>query len=308
MAKLHSLSNQFKHAISNQTVYGTSKHEYKHDIPKSEQNIVHSGTYNQKLIELTNNFSNFMKENYPGVRRVNDIKSDHVQEFINSKSKNGTINKNTAETYVSQFQIINRITNKQFNFHAKYSKNIEIPSYIRTDEFRYHKTMSSEHVELLRDHFSNNSRSIAADGILIAIDHGLRVSEIRQLMGKDIDLKNGTLHIHRSKGGLSRDIPLKNLEFMKEMKDKYNNDEKIAPTSSRNITQSIQRVFDKNNITEYKEAKTSVHAIRKAYADREYAILRENLDQKSAENKLCEYLGHGKNREDVLDKYLSSRY
>ena len=66
--------------------------------------------------------------------------------------------------------------------------------------------------------------------------------------------------------------------------------------------------MDRCNMQEYKEHKTSVHSMRKAFAQREYDRYKsEGLEPKQAWDRVSEQLGHGKNRDDLYKVYVENK-
>jgi type 1 fimbriae regulatory protein FimE len=61
-------------------------------------------------------------------------------------------------------------------------------------------------IEAARKRGRNGARDAAA--ILLAYRHGLRASELCSLRWPQIDLRNGRLHVNRSKGGIESVHPL----------------------------------------------------------------------------------------------------
>lgn len=169
-------------------------------------------------------------------------------------------------------------------------------------------TMTEEHAELLLN-YCKNSTAKAAIGVRFALMFGLRVSEVTKIMAKDIDFEKRTLHIHRSKGGLSRDIPIAelHLKFLKEIKNQFDENQRLCPLKNDSVNKFIYRVFEFHGINDYKDAKTSVHAIRKLWAQKLYNKLRhEGKTIKQACEEVSVQLGHGKDRKDVFNRYISN--
>jgi integrase len=122
-------------------------------------------------------------------------------------------------------------------------------------------------------------------------------------------LDNLKLHIHRSKGGRSRDMPIAKelIPFLKEIKTQFDENQRICPLKNDSVNKFVCRVFEFHRITDYKDAKTSVHAIRKLWAQKLYDKLRhEGKTIKQACEEVSVQLGHGKDRKDVFNRYISN--
>ena len=109
------------------------------------------------------------------------------------------------------------------------------------------------------------------------------------------------VHIVDGKNGKSRDLNIdtqQKLELAKEIRQKFNDEERIVKMRSKSFSQFINRSLIDLGIDDYKNAKTSNHSIRKSAAINEY----ERTGDKEATSK---FLGH--NRTNIVDTYTHSR-
>ena len=115
------------------------------------------------------------------------------------------------------------------------------------------------------------------------------------------------LHIHELKGKRSKNIPIDTLEKLEiciRVKEEIQDNERVCKIKEGSINAEVKRILVKNKISRYKKAKTCVHAIRKAYAKKEYLkTLEETNDEKKSWDKTAQKLGYGEGR-IILKKYI----
>ena len=101
MAKNRSLKYQFLCAINKNFSEGMDKHSDKRNGIRNTGKI-YSYSDRKNLVDLSANFSNWMKENHSDVKLVKDVNSSHVQEFLNQKAQD--CSSETLKNYVSRFK------------------------------------------------------------------------------------------------------------------------------------------------------------------------------------------------------------
>ncbi len=81
-------------------------------------------------------------------------------------------------------------------------------------EVRGREYLTEDEVDSLRKHALKLGRHGHRDAtmILVAYTHGLRVTELVKLRWDQVDLKTGTIHIHRLKGSIDGAHPLRRIE------------------------------------------------------------------------------------------------
>ena len=145
---------------------------------------------------------------------------------------------------------------------------------------------------------------------MLSILFGLRVSECCKMKGKDIKLDNDYIHVHESKGKRCRDIKIETEEqrkFCKYIKAIVSDEDRICPLREDSVNQEIRRILLKHKINKYKDRKTGIHSIRKAYATEEY---KKNLQQSKDETESWDItatkLGHGSGRKVLKNVYVKN--
>lgn len=291
---------QFLNAINNNFKEGMSKES----IKKSGQmdgTRIFSYSDRKNLIDVASNFSNYLKETHPEVKMVKDIKAEHVQSFLNSKANNCSYA--TLKQYESKFNKLENIVNKTYNCNASY-KGFTTPAGVNNTKIR-NSSMSKEDFKKLENAFSN-SNSSAKTAIQLTARAGLRVSECTKLQGRDINLKENTIHVADGKGGRDRDIPIRpeDKQYFADLKASVRDTERICPVQPDSINKAIQREMEKLELKD-KYEDTSIHAIRKMYAQEEYDRCRaEGMEIKEALGEVSVQLGHSENRIELMKEYV----
>jgi integrase len=296
------LNYQFLNAINNNFKEGMNKHSLKAEGTKDGVKIF-SYSDRKNLIDVASNFSKYMKENHKEVKQIRDISPQHVQGFLNFKSKE--CSGATLEQYKSKFNKLERLSNATYKgSKVDFTRGLVLP-------MGKERTRS---IEMNREHYSKllknieGSRSKAVPAIQLAGRFGLRVSETVNLKGKDIQLEKGVLHIHESKGGRSRDILITKPEdkaFLQNLRDRVSDNERVIPLKEDSVNKFLQRELSELGITEYKEKGTGIHALRKMYAQDRYNELRgQGYEIKEALDEVSILLGHGRDRDELMQRYV----
>ncbi|MGL5477892.1 MAG: tyrosine-type recombinase/integrase [Clostridium sp.] len=294
---------QLKTAVESNFTPGAKKHSIKKSLG-TDNTRSYSYADRKNLIDFTANFSNWLKEAHNEIKLVKDIKSSHVQEFLNSKAKECSYA--TVKQYMSKANKMQNIINKTYGCNNKL--NIEIPKSLSSKQVLRDQQMSVKDYEKIHSVMKIGGNGYKA--LEIGRNFGLRVSEIVKLQKRDIDIKKNEIRVIDAKGGRDRTVRLMTEDQVRVAKSLYNSVERdldrIVPVRANSINMALNRAMYKLDIkNDYKE--TSFHSIRKLYAQEEYNRLRENgCNIKEACEKVSEQLGHSRERGN--DKELISRY
>lgn len=294
------LKYQFLHAIDKNFSEGMDKHSIKAD-GKMNGTRIFSYADRKNLIDTASNFSNFMKNMHPEVKQVKDIKSEHIQSFLNSKS--ATCSTATLKQYESKFNKLEKVVNNTYNCNANY-RGFSTPNGANATKIR-NSAMSKADFKRLESSFSN-SNSSAKVAIQLTARAGLRVSECVKLQGRDINLQKGTIHVADGKGGRDRDIQMRpeDKQFWTDLKAQYNDYERLCPVKEDSINKAISREMEKLELKD-KYEDTSIHAIRKMYAQEQFDRYRdEGMEIREALGAVSVDLGHGANRIELMKEYV----
>lgn len=294
------IKQQFIYAIEENFKEGMDKHSMKANGVRNDGKIFSYGD-RKNLIDVACNFSNYMKENFNDIKLVKDIKADHIQNFLNSKSIE--CSNATLKQYQSKFNKLEKIINNTYKIKADF-KDYTIPLAEENTKIR-NTSMSQADFKKIESFFSN-SKSSGKGAIQLTARVGLRVSECTKLQGRDINIEKGYIHVEDGKGGKDRDIPIRaeDREYFINLKERISDYERVCPVRQDSINKAIDRAMKSIGIrNKYKD--TSIHCIRKMYAQREYDRCRE--DGKSIKESLQEVsvlLGHGKERLELMKQYV----
>lgn len=73
---------------------------------------IYSYSARSNLIDLSANFANFMRESYPEIHKVNEIGTEHIRAFLNSKTRN--CSQLTLNQFNSLFSKLEKCVNAKY--------------------------------------------------------------------------------------------------------------------------------------------------------------------------------------------------
>lgn len=310
------LKYQFKYVIEKSCNFGADKHAMKNNCAENGNEKAKTLSYSDRknLIDVSANFSNWMKENHSDVKELKDINSSHIQEFLNQKAQ--TCTSATISQYQSKFAKLEVLVNSTYrNADVSYTNTVTPVTANNTQQLRS-KSMTDCDYNKLKDYMTENCKSDnGVKALQLSYHAGLRVSEVAKLQQRDIRInENGTatVHVADSKGCRSRDVQIVNrdsVQALTELRESVEGaTDRIVPIQHESINKAINRAMDRCGMQEYKNAKTSVHSLRKSFAQREYDRYKEEgLEPKQAWDRVSEELGHGKNRDDLYKVYIENK-
>lgn len=294
------IKQQFIFAIEENFKEGMDKHSMKANGIRNDGKIF-SYSDRKNLIDVACNFSNYMKENFKGIRLVKDIKADHVQSFLNSKSIE--CSNATLRQYANKFNKLEKIVNNTYKIKADF-KGYTVPLAEENTKIR-NTSMLPEDFKKLENAFYN-SKSYGKIAIQLSARAGLRVAECCKLQNRDINIEKGYIHVADGKGGRDRNIPIReeDKQYFINLKATKSDCERVCPVRQDSINKAIDRAMKSIGIrNKYKD--TSVHCIRKMYAQREYNRCRaEGKSIKESLQEVSILLGHGKERLELMRQYV----
>ena len=298
------LKYQLKYCVEKNFKEGMDKYsDKKNSVDKGIK--VYSYADRKNLIDFTANFANFIKENYEEIKMVKDIKSEHIQDFLNLKSE--TCTRETLEQYVSKSNKMRNLINITYPKSYVEKFDIEVPVSSSSKQVVKDKQITREHYDLIKDNIKGNGLK----AVELATNFGLRVSEITKLQKRDIDLDKREVRVIDGKGQRSRNIPIETKDQWRvaiEIKEITQGDDyqRIVPIRANGVNMSITRAMEKSNLDrEYVGNK--VHSFRKLYAQESFDRDRdEGYSIKESLGRVSERLGHSVERGE--DKELINRY
>lgn len=294
-----SLKNQFIRVIDKNFTPCLNKHSYKKQ--KINKQKVPSYKYRKNLIDFACNLSNYLTSNYK-IKYIKEIKKEHITAFFKEKECNCNNGRGCSHTTLIQYRSyinkLDKLIKQTYKFNSHLAEGV--PKKLGGSDKIRNLYLKQEHIDKILEE-KYDSKSYAVLGIKINELFGLRAEETTKLKSGDFDLINMKVHIVDGKNGKSRDLNIdtqQKLELAKEIRQKFNDEERIVKMRSKSFSQFINRSLIDLGIDDYKNAKTSNHSIRKSAAINEY----ERTGDKEATSK---FLGH--NRTNIVDTYTHSK-
>lgn len=324
MSKRQSVVYQATQILKKMEGFGTKRHADKKNAMNNKQQYdtyTKSKIYSYNTFKHTKNtvipFVKFCREEY-GIKYIAEIRSEYFTEFIKRGSVTGEkFEKNTAATYATH------IKKFQNGFNKIYGTNIKFCSDTYKNYVVENKQVKEQMSKIIHDKIIERAYSTSLNNgraLELARNLGLRVGEITNLKKEDFKFKNDKLdkiHIHKSKGGRSRDIQAKSLSIKQcskalEVYKYYAKDLTLGENIFKNKSKSYEKAFSrcrdwvisKLGLKEdYKYC--GIHSMRKEFAkDFFHRETEENgRDPREVKEELTQVLGH--NRLSVLNSYLS---
>ena len=298
MGKRRSIFQQLNNAIENGFSERMDKHSYKKENGYGDSDKIFSYSGLNNMRDFARNLSNFFKQNYPEIKNLNEVKEEHLQNFLNSKNEKGC-SQQTLNLYKSNLNKLENLINDRYrtcNWDFK-DKIITPTSTKQYDPSRGAKNpISREDYNKILDYFREN-KSTSGDAILAQNGLGFRVEELAQIKVKDVDLEKGELKFSNTKGGkeIKRDInDIK--DILKRNMDGKVPEDKIFNVKSDSINVQLGRIEDKLGLDKH-----SNHDIRRLLAQEKYDSYREEgLSKEDALAKTSTWLNHVTPRERML--------
>lgn len=257
-------------------------------------------------------FAKFMAEVYKK-QNLNRIENKHLEAYIEQMIEAGY-----AKSYISSNLSAIRFFIDQFKDNSYIKTNAELGAVAKTrDEiigpnraWKVEEIKGIQELAILAD----NER--VADMIQLAKDHGFRIHETTRLERVDLQraLKVGYIRI-KGKGGLVRDVPVKNKDHLQKLIDKTSTRQaKIFVYEGEKAHQVIEMLqqFIYNNRDEVyikdgtDRGKLTYHGLRHHWAQVRFLELRhQGLNFMEARKKVSRELGHF--RVEITDIYLNIR-
>lgn len=269
-----------------------------------------------RLKDVGSDFANFIKQNFPQIKLVKDIKSVHCEAFLKAKLDGGCT-ANTVKSYAQSLQKLGKCCLYRYGegtqIDWKTDKNIyqnSIKLEGQTAKIRT-LTMDQKDFEKAIEHGRNCQ---SQDALKVCWAFGLRSEEVVSI--RACDVKKDSLIVSNAKGGRIRELSADTREKrealarLNELKDyrmnAFTNDKINLFTIKKNsVNDYLQTNLRRAEITKYNDAKTGIHSIRKAFASREYERFRGlGFDHKEAWGKVSNELGHGKDRMELFKIYV----
>lgn len=289
MGKHRNLKYQFKNIIDNAFREGMDKHSLK--AQGKDNSKIFSYADRKNLIDLSANFSNFMRTQHPEVKLLKEVTSIHVQEFLNSKTDCSQTTLNQYQSHFRKLEVLTKNTYKvDVDFHSaitpRSTKNGggKIRNMMCTDE-QYKKLLQTTNHNL-------------KNALLLSKHFGCRASEISKIKFSDL-VENG-VRIIDSKGKRSRFVLAENEQqkrVLQQLKEQGAHG-RVCPIQTNSLQQAFNRECKKQGLCFQNGA---FHTLRKNYATSKYQEYRsQGLSVQQALDRVSNQLGHNHGRNDLL--------
>lgn len=292
MSKIRSIKYQFKHCIDTHFKEGMDKHSLKSQ--GKDNSKIYSYSDRKNLIDLSSNLANWLKVNYPEVKQIKDIGSNHIQEFLNTKID--VCSQKTLEQYQSRFRKLEVLANSTYNIHVNYH-NAVTPLSRRNGGGKIRNAILStnDYNKLLKSTNANFRKALT-----LSFHFGLRAAEIAKLRYEDISAEG--IKIIDSKEKRNRFIPVENNQQKKIIEDFLNKKGRVANVQVGSLQQAFNREKKKQGVF---ITNGDFHTARKAYATNKFQEYRKQGQSiQQALNNVSHRLGHGNNRNALMKQYI----
>lgn len=264
------LRSQFIYAINSNFREGIDKHSIK--CQNNEMSAkVFSYAEKKNLCNLATNFCGFIKENFGEIRFIKDIRSEHVQAFLNVKK--GACTQNTLNIYKTQLKKLGELSNATYRIQVDFTKDVVVPKAItKADLDRGVNNQIPRSVlnDLLT--YAINNRSQSGDVVRLASVLGLRVNELVRLEISKTDLEKTEILVKNTKGG--KEMKIQITPELKKLIIDIKNQQYTKNDRLFNIkADSVNKYISRHAGTEY-----SIHSIRRTVAQ-------EYFDRQRADGK-----------------------
>lgn len=288
--RTRSMKQQLNYAITQNVRIGESKRAYLHDEnQKKLEGQVFSIGLAEALRSTARSFGDYMKSQYPDIKRACDIQSEHVNAYI--RARGGGWSRRTLITKIGHLNILQKQLNNTYKVQTEKWK-IEPPAGVERADIVRNKAMEKSDLDALRASMAENENSNSRIGLEVAARCGLRAKEIARLHADNIDIQNKCIHVvNGAKNGRRRDVPIreKDVNFFNNIKARGGY--VCGGIHEDSINRNIRKHMKKLGMDE--KYPQTLHAIRKAYVKERMEELRPFKDERSAWCAVQSEIGHG---------------
>jgi integrase len=311
---MRSLYQQQKYAINQMETFGHSRHLDKKDPNINTEDNIYSIKGAESHKDLAKNFSNFMKENYPEVRAMVDVKAKHITAFFDAHA--GAWSQKTIDSYYGKFQKIENACRRFLSKDISYMDGVEKP---RSEKEKVRvRAMEQADFDRISSKLCEKETPTGWMALHISARCGLRVNEAACLKGARINLTKHVIEIREgAKGGKPRDVPIRpqDMQFFANLKNRFGDGYLFShPDGTHYRADSLNKPI-RDAIHELglndKYDRTTIHSVRKMWAGErlreEISRLGGGTDKKTilkAWGRVEKELGH----EDMFRRDLYNTY
>ena len=293
------LKYQFLTAINNHFAEGMDKHAIKRS---GEMNGTRIFSYADRsnLVDLASAFSNYMKQTYPQIKEIRQVKPDHIQSFLATKSE--TVTQATLSQYGSRFNKLERLVNDSYKSCNVDFHSVVVPASSKgSGKVRTQMLAASDYQTLLNSTTNTNLRN----ALLLSYTCGLRAAECSKLQAKDWDAESGVLSIIDSKGCKSRLVKPSPQHVPAVDALMRSSTGRICDCQTESLQKAFRRQLEACGLTDTYGKSGAFHMARKAYATNLFKECRaQGMSVQSSLSAVSRSLGHGANRNELMKQYI----
>lgn len=318
--KKRSLQAQFIFAINESTRYGESKRSGRDDS-RNEYKI-YSRNYHDDLIDTAKNIAGFIRDRYPDVKLIRDIKSSYLTEFL--ASKRDICSSESIKKYKSHIVKLEKICRHRFGKIDWIAEKIDLPAY-RPIDFDREKIRDKVATEIDYSRILSamkESRSEAWKILPLARFGGLRINEAANVKVERFAFTGGRWGCgwillkgkeDGCKGGRPRRVDILTPEARKALQEAVKGSQTGyviskadgSPLKAKSLEKALQRAIMKSGV-DWKTG-NGLHAFRKTFSQECYDSVRSYGGSKNdAAGYSNQQLGHGSDRSDLTKAYVSN--
>ena len=331
MSKKRSLFVQSMTAIEASFTLGYDKHSAKRQSEQPDHSWrVYSFAGKANLLDTAHNLCEYIKEHYPEVDKVRQIRPEHCQEWLDSKARSGC-SLNTIETYKSNLVKLSRVINHHFGAHTNFETKVNaelIPDRTSPREF----ALTPDEIQRVKDSVVRPCHS--SNFFIFSTYTCCRVNSVESIQKRHITLGNDgqtvIVFFEKDKGGRNREITVTDKEFYSFCRSlisgKADTDFLFGSIKKGSADKWLNRSLRRLGITIPSEKavggkavqKSGNHSVRKssiqAYYNKQYQHYIDkgyssDKADRTAKNDCCIRLGHGsaEKRVDIVNIYLGAK-
>ena len=300
-----SIKHQLIHAIDSNFREGQDKHSMKR-AGYERQSTIFSFADRKNLIDTAAGFANWLKAQEDPPRFLYELRPEHVQGYLSAHA--GAWTGATLKLRASHLRKLEALARATYpNSKVSFTEGVAVPA-AASAPCRTVQVSEADYMRLLD--YADQSRSGAKHAPFLSGSCGLRVSECAKLKGSDISIQadgTATVRVVDSKGKRSRVITLNNKDTVSRVAEicRERGEGRVCPVQSDSLNTYLRRAFHTLGMTEYTAHKTSYHALRKLAAQRHYdACRQQGLTMKESLARTSVWLGHGRDRDELMKHYV----
>lgn len=304
------IKGQITYALNQCFEEGVDKHSIKREIGFDKTERIYSRNVYFHAKDTAKDMQVFLRENYPSVKEVRQIKPEMLQEFLNSKTDHCT--QKTVNEYANRLDTIQRACEKTFRIDLNWKQEIVVPkAYAEKLNTRgVNDVMTREDYNKIKEYCLNNLSKDSNAIIAISGTLGNRVKALCNIKIEKIDFEKNTVDI-KDKGNkwITREMTQEVREILEnrvnKLSEKGITQGNVFNIKSDSVNKQITRIEQRLGLDDTK----SMHSIRRMVAQEKFDSYREQgLDIRTATDKVSEWLSHGKNRDAMLKEcYIKLR-